>query len=64
MKIASDFGREVPGCEGRTAERIRQIVTDAVDKLSRQNKLNATQAAQLEYTVGPLMSRKGPDFLS
>ena len=53
-EIYTRFTLEVPGCEGRTAERIRQIVTDAVDKLSRQNKLAPTQVAQLEYTAGRL----------
>ncbi|CAK9036766.1 unnamed protein product [Durusdinium trenchii] len=42
---------QVPGCENRTAERIREIVTDAVDKLSRQHQLNATRAAQLEFAA-------------
>jgi len=43
---------QVPGCEHRTAERIGEIVTDAVDKLSRQHKVtSATQISQLEFKV-------------
>lgn len=43
---------QVPGCENRTAERIREIVTEAVDKLSRQHKVtSASQVAQLEFKV-------------
>ncbi|CAJ1428935.1 unnamed protein product [Effrenium voratum] len=42
---------QVPGCENRTAERIRDIVTDAVQKLAKFHKLSGMQLRQLEFTA-------------
>ena len=43
---------QVAGCEGRTAERIREIVNGAVQRLSRHHKLtSSSQLRQLEFTV-------------